>query len=72
MNKILGDILNGHLTITGEFNQEQDGALDKTLLTSNVPKFYKGRTSADEGFEPGSYLLACNSQSKEYTFVRLF
>lgn len=56
MNKILGDILDGHLTITGEFNQGQDGALDKTLLTSNVPKFYKGRTSADEGFEPGSYL----------------
>lgn len=37
--KILGDILDGHLTITGDFNQEQDGVLDKTLPNSNVLKF---------------------------------
>lgn len=39
INKMLGDISDGHLIIAGDFNQEQDGVLDKTSPTSNVPKF---------------------------------
>lgn len=37
VNKMMGDITDGHNIIAGDFNQVQDGIIDKTS-TTNVPK----------------------------------
>lgn len=37
VNKMMGDITDGHNIIAGDFNQVQDGIIDKTS-TINVPK----------------------------------
>ena len=61
-NKLLGDIVDGHTVIGGDFNQIQDNVLDRTTYSKTVPK----GTTFNLGLVD-IWRLA-NPREKEYTF----